>query len=82
MKKKNYNLFFSFIFIYVKKFINLFLNILNYKLISYKSYKKLALALQDTTDLKFIKTFKNSNSINFLEMSKSELRQDLFVLNS
>jgi hypothetical protein len=81
MKKKNYNFFFLLIFIYIKKFINFFLNLLNYKLISYKNYEKFSLSLQDTTDLKFIKNFKNLNSINFLEMSKSELRQDLFVLN-
>ena len=72
------------IFIKFKNFIDKILKKFNLKLIKYKNYEKFILNNQNF-DLNFINQIKNKeklfNTMQYLPLSRSQLRQDLFVLN-
>jgi hypothetical protein len=67
------------IIIYLKKIIYFFFKLLNLKIVSNDFFLKSIDAFKDTVTVKFLKVF--PKTINFLDISKSELRQDLFVLS-
>ena len=68
----------------IKKIINLILKKCNLKLIKYSNYKHLLTSETQAFDLKFINSINKKNIINavkFFPYSRSQLRQDIFVLN-
>jgi FkbM family methyltransferase len=68
----------------IKKIINLILKKCNLKLIKYSNYKNLLTNETQAFDLKFINSINKRNIINavkFFPYSRSQLRQDIFVLN-
>ena len=68
----------------IKKIINLILKKLNLKLIKYSNYKNLLINETKAFDLKFINLIKKKHIIKAVKLfpySRSQLRQDIFVLN-
>jgi FkbM family methyltransferase len=69
----------------LKKIIHILLKNFNLRIVKYKYYEDLTKSQTSSFDIKFLSTLVNSSKINdvirYLEKSKADLRQDLFVLN-
>ena len=83
--KKNFYYYSKKIILKFQYFINVFLKILNLRLIRHTTYEKIILNANDTFDFIFLREIKNqenlSKTMGYLSQSHSQLRQDLFTLN-
>jgi len=83
--KKNFYYYSKKIILKFQYFINVFLKILNLRLIRHTTYEKIILNANDTFDFIFLREIKNqenlSKTMHYLSQSHSQLRQDLFTLN-
>ena len=70
----------------LKKYLNLFLKELNLRLTTFSHFNKLSIDAKSSFDFTFLSTVKKNKeqlfkTLKYMPMSKSQLRQDLFVLN-
>jgi len=75
-----------FLKLFVKNFLNFVLKKFNLRLTTFSHFNKLSLDAKSSFDFTFLSTVKKNKeqlfkTLKYMPMSKSQLRQDLFVLN-
>ena len=75
-----------FLELFIKNYLNFFLKKFNLRLTTFSHFKRLSLDSKSSFDFNFLNTLKKNKeklfqTLKFMPMSNSQLRQDLFVLN-
>jgi FkbM family methyltransferase len=75
-----------FLKLFIKNFLNFVLKKFNLRLTTFSHFNKLSLNAKSSFDFTFLSTVKKNKeqlfkTLKYMPMSKSQLRQDLFVLN-